>query len=99
MLTPPQEGVDRPRRVLHGHVAMAAFLIQAAESRMMLLEALEGRERLGDFIQVPLAQRDQIEHVAVFGHLGSQRLGSPEGLCVLPALEELPYAANFPFYR
>ena len=66
---------------------------------MLLLEPLEGRERLGDSAQVPLAHRDQIQNVAVFGHLGGQRLGRPQALGVLSALEELSYPVNFQFYR
>ena len=66
---------------------------------MMLLEPLERRERLGDFVQVALAHRDQIENVAVFGHLSGERLGSTQALCVLSTLEQFPYAANFQLYR
>ena len=80
MLTPRRKASIARGASCMRHVAMAALLIQAAESRMMLLEALQRRERLGDSVQVPLAHRDQIEDVAVFGHLGGQRLGGPQTL-------------------
>ena len=82
-----QEGIDRPRRIAQGDVAMAALLVQAAEARVQPLETLERRQRLRDPAQMALAQRDQIQHVAVLGHLrrasasaAAQRLG------VAPAL-------------
>ncbi len=82
-----QERLDRLRRIAQGDVAMAALLVQAAEPRDEPLEALERRERLGDPAQMPLIQRNQIEHVAIFGHLAAERLGRRERLGVAPALE------------
>jgi hypothetical protein len=61
----------------------------------MLLEALEGRERLWNSGQVALADGGQKEAIAVFGYLDRQRFGCLKGLCVLAAFEQVAYAADF----
>jgi hypothetical protein len=78
---------------------MAAFLIQTAVPRVMLFEALECRERVGDLMRIPLADGHHVQDVAILGNLNGQRRGCGRGLGKRPALQEFSYPANFGFYR
>jgi hypothetical protein len=65
---------------------------------MVALEALQGSEGLLGLAQVPLAHRDEIQDIPVFGYFDGERLGCPQSLAMLVALEKLAYAANFQFH-
>ncbi len=62
-------------------MAMAAFLEQAAIGGMHGLQLRKRCQRRVRLLQIALAYRDHVEHIAVFGHLaqqgfaGGQRLG------------------------
>ena len=83
-----QECLDRLRRILHRHVAMAALLIQAAVAGMEPLELLERRERVRGPGELALAEREQIEDVAVFGDLAKQSGRGRHALGEAPLLDE-----------
>ena len=50
-------------------------------------------------LQMALIQRDQIEDIAILGHLSAERLGRAERLGVPPTLRELAYAPHFELDR
>ncbi len=72
---------------------MAALLVKATELRVQLLETLERGERTGNSAQIPLVERQQIEHIPIFGYLRAERLGRRQRLSVAPAPREV---ANLP---
>ena len=78
---------------------MASLLVQAAESRVMLLQALERREGLRDSAELALAHRHQIQHVAVFRDPGGERLGRLQPLGQLQAFQERSYPPNLQYNR
>jgi hypothetical protein len=65
---------------------------------MVALEALQSSEGLRNPAQVPLAHRDEVQDIAVFGYFEGKRLSCPQSLGVLVALEKVAYAANFWFH-
>src|SRR6202041_1366127 len=89
--------IDRLRRVLQRHVTMAALLIQTAESWMVLLEAQQRGERLGNLSEKPLAHRLKIKHIPILRQLGRQRLGGFEALLEAAAFHQLSDALNLKF--
>ena len=93
------ERLDRPGRVAQGDIAMPAFLEQAAEFRMQTLQPLQGGERLGNPLQIPLADRNHVQDVAVLRNADGQRLGRAERGAELIALDESADAEDFRFNR
>ena len=77
---------------------MAAFLVEPAEARVQLLEALERREGLRSPVQVALVERHQVENVAILGDLDRQRLGSLQSLLVPAGLQQPTHPTNFQFH-
>ena len=73
MVHGPEERVDGLRRILQRDVAMAALLVEPAVAGMEPLEPRERRERLRDLAEMALAERVQIQHVAVLRHVRQQR--------------------------
>ena len=60
-----RESIDRARRIPQGHVAITALLVEETEPRMLLLESLQGFQRLGYAVQASLVGGDQVKDVAV----------------------------------
>src|ERR1700733_835966 len=75
-------------------MAMAALLIEAAVTGMETLELLERRERIRGPDQLPLAEREQIEDVAVFGDLAEQCSRGRHALGKVPLVHERADARN-----
>jgi hypothetical protein len=93
------ERLDGRRCLATRHVAIAAFLEQAAEFRMPLLESFEGRERVGDAAKITLAHRHHVQSVAVLGMLAGERLGCGQCRCELLLLHQFPDAQHLRFHR
>jgi hypothetical protein len=81
-----EEGFDRARRIPQGHVALTALLVEEAEPRMPLLEALQGCERLGYPVQASLIGGDKVQNIAVLGRQNRQRFGRGERFDVAGSL-------------
>ena len=94
-----QKGIDRARRIPQGHVAITALLVEEAEPRMLLLQALQGCQRLVYPVQASLVGGDQVQDVAVLGRCSRQHFGRGERFAVPPALAELTDAAHLEFDR
>ena len=62
-----QKGIDRARRIAQGHVAVTALLVEEAEPRMLLLQALQGCQRFVYPVQASLVGGDQVQGVAILG--------------------------------
>src|SRR5229473_7481973 len=76
---------------------MSALLEQAAEAGVKTLQPLQGGKRLGDSLQIALADRDHIEHVAVFWNRGGQGVGRAQRGIELIALDESTDTQDFRF--
>ena len=57
---------------------MTALLVEEAEPRMLLLQALQGCQRLGYPVQASLVGGDQVQDVAIPGAAVRQRFGRGE---------------------
>ena len=81
-----QQGFDRVRRIPQGHVALSALLVEEAEPRMPLLEALQGCQRLGYPVQASLVGGNKVQNITVPGHGNRQRFGRGERFDVAASL-------------
>jgi hypothetical protein len=55
--------------------AVPAFLVEQGEPRVVLLQALQADQCLGNSLQAALVGRQEIEHVAVCRECNSERFG------------------------
>ena len=74
---------------------MAAFLEQAAVGRMMPFQDVERCQRIGDAVQVALADRNHVEQIAVLGYFPQQCLARAQHLRELAAVEVRAHAQQF----
>ena len=96
----PQERIDRPRRILQRDVAVPALLVQAAESRLVALEPLQASPGPPESGPGAAGSSPRGSRTSRFsGSSDSERLGCPQSLGMLAALEKLADAANFQFHR
>jgi hypothetical protein len=94
-----QKGIDRARRFPQGHVAITALLVEEAEPRMLLLQALQGGQRLVYPVQASLVGGEQIQDVTIPGRRSRQHFGCGERFAVLPSLAELTDATHLELDR
>src|SRR6185503_1139498 len=94
----PKESIDRARSVAQGDVAVPALLMEPAKPRMMFLEPLQHRERFGYAPEVAQCECDQVQNVAILGHLERKCLTDPQRLLVLASIEQLAGTANAVLY-
>ncbi len=92
-----QERLDRLGSVAQRDKAMPSLLIQTAEAGMMPLEPLQGGKRLGNSLQITLADGNHVEDVAVLRNLDGQGLGRAQRGAELIALEESSNTQDFRF--
>ena len=90
-----QERRTRRLGVAPRHVAVAALLKQAAVAGVELLETLERRQRLGDALQIALADGHHVERVAALRRLLRQSLCGRERRVELAALHQSPDTPHF----
>ena len=76
---------------------MSALLEGPAETRVKFFEPLQVGERLGNFLQVALRNRDHVQDVAVFRNRGSQAFPRAQRCRVLILLEKRADAQNLRF--
>ena len=79
---------DRGLGVLHRDVTVAALLVQAAEVRVVTLEALEGRQRVPEAPRLPLTEREQVQYVPILGYFGLENCRRRDGCAEAPLREE-----------
>ena len=92
-----QERLDSRLRGAQRHVAVSAFLEEAAVGGMQCFETSQGRECLRDALQETLADSHQVQNVTVLGNLREQRFGGRERCGELSALQKSPDASDFGF--
>jgi hypothetical protein len=73
---------------------MAALLVQAAVTRMHLLEASQRGERVGHATEVALTDGGQVKNIPVLGNLRKERLGCREGRGELTLFQQFPGAKH-----
>ena len=78
---------------------MTAFLVETTESRMLLLEALQSRQRLGYPVQISLVDGLQIKDINICLHRIRQRFGRSECFTVTPVSGELTDTAHLELTR
>src|SRR5262249_7147766 len=81
------------------YITMTALLVEKAEPRMLLLQALQGCKCLGYPIQAALICGDQVQDVAILGHRNRKRFGCGECFVVPATLTQLTNAAHLDFGR
>ena len=82
-------------RILERDVAEAAFLMQQAEARLQLLQAVERRQGFVDAHQMAQADAAISSRSRFSGRCVEQRLGAAQGLGVAALLLQLPQPADF----
>ena len=87
-------GGNRGTSVPAGAVAVAALLIQAGEVSMSGLQALEGRECGANAPELALADRNDVEHVAVLRRLLKQGAGEGQRLGVRMPVDQSADSAH-----
>jgi hypothetical protein len=76
---------------------MAALLMQAAIVGMDLLETRQCLQSFGDLPEIALADRDHVEHVAIFGNVAQKALGRRKGITGTARAEQPADAHDFRF--
>ncbi len=94
-----QERVDRPRRIPERDVAKAALLVQAAEARLQLFQAVQRLKRLRQAHQMPEADGGDQQEIAVLGQAAEQGLGALQGLLVPAVPLQAPQPADLQLDR
>ena len=96
MFTARRSASIAARRVLQRDVAEAALLMQAAEPRLQLLEAIEHRQGLVDAPEMAQADGGDQQQIAIFRQIADQRLRVPQGLVVPASPSAVPAAGGLP---
>ena len=88
------ERLDSRTRGPQRHVTVAALLEQPGIARVKRLEARQGRQCIGNAVQVALADRNHVQRVPVLRHLCKQRLPGPQRRLELAAPQEFAHPTN-----
>ena len=78
---------------------MTAFLVETTESRMLLLQALQSRQRLGYPVQIALVDGLQVKGINICLRRIRQRFGPSECFTVAPVSGELTDTAHLELAR
>jgi hypothetical protein len=89
-----EESSDGLGCLTHLHVAAAAFLVEAAEARMVVLDSVEGLHGIGDAVQVALCDGDAQQSVAMASDFRVQPLAGGQHRCELMLAHQCPDARH-----
>lgn len=90
-----QQRLNRAARILLRHITQAALLVQKAEARIMLFQALERRQRVFDPAKMSETDRYDQKEIAIVRRIPQQRPRIAQGLGVQILLLETPQPQNF----